>query len=125
MKKITLFILTILLMSSCASVSRYNNYIKTLRTVEQLKSDVDFAYNKLKKHHPNLYQYISKEKLDFKFDSLKLAINKPMTSNDFFFQLSPVIAFIRQGHNRLYPLTKKMTKKEKRVSKNKTPLPVS
>ena len=57
MKKITLFILTILLMSSCASVSRYNNYIKTLRTVEQLKSDVDFAYNKLKKHHPNLYQY--------------------------------------------------------------------
>jgi C-terminal processing protease CtpA/Prc len=80
-----------------------------LHPPEKLRSDVDYAYNKLQKLHPRLYEYISKEDLDFKFDSLKSTLNVPMTSNDFYFRLGPVIAAVRQGHTRLVPLTRKLT----------------
>ncbi|WP_227806008.1 hypothetical protein [Algibacter lectus] len=49
--------------------------------------DIDRVYNQLKKHHPNLYQYTSKTDLDFKFDSLKRAINSPINSRDFYKKL--------------------------------------
>lgn len=69
--------------------------------------------------HPNLNWYISKEDLDFKFDSLKKTINQPLTPVEFYFKLQPVIAKIREGHLSLKIPVKKFNKKEIKVLKNK------
>ncbi|KIA83519.1 hypothetical protein OA84_08400 [Kaistella solincola] len=100
------------LLTSCISVKKFNEGLKKPVSAEKLKADVDFAQHQLEKLHPKLYWYISKEDLDFKFDSLKTTINKPLKPNEFYQKLAPVIADIREGHLRLYSAEKRLTKKE-------------
>ncbi|WP_312766073.1 S41 family peptidase [Epilithonimonas sp.] len=90
--------------------------------VTQLRKDVDFTYDKLKRFHPELYWYISKDDLDRKFDSLKVSLTKPLTPNEFYFQFSPVIANINEGHLRLKAIPRKYTKAEQRAFRMKKPL---
>lgn len=118
-------IILVILFWNCASVKKYNSQINELKSEKQLKSDVDYIYTKLQKLHPELYWYISKKDLDYKFDSLKSTINAPMTSNEFFFKLSPIISSVKQGHMRMYPLTKRFTKKENRILNRKGLSPLS
>src|SRR5665647_536752 len=117
-------LLLIVALQSCASVDKYNAQINTPRSVQDLKSDIDYIQHKLQKLHPDLYHYISKKDLDYKFDSLRASISSPLTSNDFYFRLSPVIASIRQGHTQTFPLTKKLKRSEIKMvnAKGKTPL---
>ncbi|WP_248904314.1 S41 family peptidase [Flavobacterium sp. K5-23] len=89
--------------------------MNNLISVQNLKADVDFTYKKLQKLHPKLYWYISKEELDYKFDSLKTSITKPLTSFEFYKKLSPVVSAVKQGHISISPPTKKRTKKEKKA----------
>lgn len=112
MKKIFLLTVTALLFIECSSVKKHNEHLNDLISEKKLKSDVDFIHNKLEKLHPNLYLYIAKKDLDYKFDSLKTTITKPMTSFDFYRKLSPVIGSVKQGHMFVYPDTKQLTKKE-------------
>ena len=116
-----LFILTFLI--SCVSIKKHNKKISSLHSVESLRLDVDKAYHQLKKHHPNINLYISKERLDFKFDSLKTSITKPLTSYQFYAKITPVTSSIRQGHISVFSPKKKFTKKEKKaLKKTKPPL---
>ncbi|MCW3162525.1 S41 family peptidase [Chryseobacterium oryctis] len=121
MKKYIL-ILFFLIFNSCVSVKKHNEQRASFITPEKLKEDVDFAYSKLKKMHPNLYWYISKESLDHKFDSVKQTINQPLTPLQFYFKLQPVITSIREGHLSLKIPRKKITKREFRNLKHKKPL---
>ena len=111
MKKI-LFLIFLISLTSCTSVKRHNEKLEMLIAPEKLKDDVDFAYKKLQKLHPNLYWYISKKDLDQKFDSLKMTLNKPLKPNDFYWKIAPVIAQIKEGHLRLYSRGKRLTKPE-------------
>lgn len=87
---------------------------------EKLWVDVDFAQKKLEQLHPNLYWYITKNELDYKFDSLKKTITKPITPNEFYHKLAPVIAQVKEGHLQLYSRGKRLTKKEiKNLEKQK------
>ncbi|MFV5693765.1 S41 family peptidase [Flavobacterium sp. LT1R49] len=115
MRKIVLFGFIILFFVQCASIKKHNKHLNDLITEEKLKSDVDYTYRKLQELHPNLYWYINKEALDYKFDSLKSTITKPMTSFNFYKKLSPVVAAVRQGHLFVYPPTKILTKRETRA----------
>ncbi|WP_026718546.1 S41 family peptidase [Flavobacterium antarcticum] len=113
MKKLIFQVLLLLLfITSCTSVKKHNSLVNKPIAVDKLKSDVDFAYLKLQKLHPSLYWYISKEQLDFKFDSLKTTINKPLTSYEFYTKITPVLNEIRQGHLGVYPNSKIWSKKE-------------
>lgn len=112
MKKIVLLAVFALLFIQCTSIKSHNKRLNNLISEKDLKSDVDFIYKKLQKLHPHLYWYISKESLDYKFDSLKTTLTKPMTSFDFYKKLSPVIATVRQGHMAVSPSEKRVTKKE-------------
>ena len=112
MKISTIIVCLILLITSCKSVATYNNEINQTHNIEGLQKDVDIVYKKLKRLHPKLYQYISKEKLDYKFDSLKQAINKPLTSKAFYKKLVAVVKKIGQGHISISPPQKRYTKKE-------------
>lgn len=107
-----LILASLIFLSSCTSVKRHNQKLQTLIPAEQLKADVDFANRKLQRLHPNLYWYISKKDLDYKFDSLKSSINNPLKPNDFYWKLAPVIAQIKEGHLRLISRGKRLTKAE-------------
>jgi hypothetical protein len=114
MKKILFVLLGVLLFTSCASVEKYNRQIAEMHSPTALHEDIDESYEILKRLHPRLYRFVSKDSLDLAFQNLKLKINKPMSSIDFYKELAPVIAKIRQGHTSVAPPFKKMTKKEKK-----------
>ncbi|PIF46370.1 peptidase S41-like protein [Chryseobacterium sp. 52] len=106
-------------LSSCASIRRHNEQRASCIEPDKLKEDVDYAYSKLQKMHPQLYWYISKQDLDYKFDSLKETINQPLTPLQFYFKLQPVIADIREGHLALRIPRKKFTKKQIKALEHK------
>ncbi len=120
LKKSLLFLVSVLLFVSCASVQKYNQQITAMHSVESLHEDVDMAYKKLQKSHPRLYLYTSKSTLDAKFDSLKSAITAPMNSHDFYKKISETVAYVRQGHAGVVAPLKKISKKErKQLNKKK------
>ncbi len=119
MKPIFFYFFIAMFIVSCSSVKTYNAEISKLHPVKGLQNDIDLAYAKLQKLHPKLYQYITKEKLDFKFDSLKTTIKNPMSSHDFYKKLAPVIAEVRQGHLSVSPPKRRFTTKENKLNKKK------
>ena len=125
MKKIILYVFILLFFAQCRSVKKHNEQLTALISVEKLKSDVDFTYKKLQRLHPNLYWYISKKDLDYKFDSLKSTIAVSLTPLAFYKKLSPVVSAVRQGHTFLYPPEKLLTKKETKALLKKGTGPLS
>lgn len=119
MKKLILVCSVFVILASCGSVQKYNEQITALHSVEDLHTDVDKLYKQLKKHHPKLYQYTSKTNLDYKFDSLKQSINKPITSVEFYRKLAPVVTHVRQGHVAVGSVVKRFTKKERKTINKK------
>ncbi|GAA4230742.1 S41 family peptidase [Postechiella marina] len=120
MDKYVLIICIVLTLFSCKSVERYNREVITLHSVADLQKDVDKVYSQLKKHHPKLYQYTSKSVLDYKIDSLKKSITKPINSRAFYKKIAPVLAHVRQGHISVSSASKRFTRKEsKELKKNK------
>ncbi|NHN27537.1 peptidase S41 [Flavobacterium jejuense] len=109
-----------ILLIKCGSVSKHNASLLEPISPKELQKDVDYTYRKLQKMHPQLYLYIDKEQLDFKFDSLKKSIKTPLTSYEFYTKLSPVVAEIKQGHTFTYPNVKKYTKEEKKQLQKET-----
>lgn len=117
-QKLLLFFIVVIFFSNCKSVERYNSELAQPISVAKLQKDIDYTQRKLNRLYPNLYGYISKEKLDYKFDSIRNVVNKPMTSKEFYFVISPVIASVRQGHMTMSPVFPRYTKKEsKRLKK--------
>ena len=98
--------------AQCSTIKRDNAHLHQLISVNQLQKDVDYTHKKFQKLHPKLDYYISKESLDYKFDSLKNTINKPLTPLEFYKKLSPIVAEIKQGHSYVVPPTKEYSKKE-------------
>lgn len=113
------FLTSLSLLISCQSIKQFNSELAQPIPVAKLHKDVDYSYKKLKQLHPKLYWYISKEKLDFKFDSLKKAIQTPMTGLAFYKELSQVTKSIGQGHLGITPSLEKKSKKEEKLLKKK------
>lgn len=114
MKRLLLLTLPLLL-TGCQSVERYNQDISRLKSPEELKADVDYAYRKITKLHPDLYWYIPETELKYKFDSLKATLDRPLNSQAFYEKLAPVVASVRQGHMGLRPPAKRYTKAESKA----------
>lgn len=111
-----------MILFSCQSVKKNNLFLEKEIPAAELKNDVDYTYQKLQKFHPNLYWYITKEELDHKFDSLKTTIHQPLTPNQFYFKLAPIVASINEGHLRLRSVAKRYSKAEQKELKTKKPL---
>jgi hypothetical protein len=125
MRKTVLLLMVLFLFVQCDSVQKYNSHYDALISIEKLKADVDFTYKKLQQLHPNLYGYIDKGALDYKFDSLKKTINKPLKPLDFYKKINPVVAAVRQGHLYVYTPLKRLTKKESKALTKKGTGPFS
>ena len=118
MKKLQLVLVGLLLVS-CNSLEKYNQAILQPQSIEALHEDVDKTYQKLQRNHPRLYQYITKEALEAKFDSLKNTIKQPLTSKQFYKKLAPVVKAVGQGHISVIPPQKKRDKKTRKTYKDK------
>lgn len=113
MKLTSLFTyLFLFLMCSCVSVEKYNAHIDKKIPANKLKKDVDFAYKKLKRYHPKLDMYLAQNELDFKFDSLKKTLTKSLKPNDFYIKFFPIFESLEHGHTYIYPIYKRLNKKE-------------
>jgi len=108
MKKIIL-LLSLISLASCGSVAKYNTQITKTHSKAELQEDIAYAYRILKRNHPDLDEYLPQEQLDYKFDSLKQAI-EPMNTHDFYFALNSVMQNIGQGHTTIGMPLKKQTK---------------
>jgi C-terminal processing protease CtpA/Prc len=116
--KIVLFFATTLLLVNCSSADKFNKKIAQPISVAELQKDIDYVQRKLDKFYPSIDLYIPKQNLDAKFDSLRNAIKQPMTSKEFYFAISPIIASVRQGHMTMSQVPYKLSKKEaKRIKK--------
>lgn len=99
-------------------MKKHNEQLEIPISAENLRKDIDFTKQKLEELHPKLHWYISKKELDFQFDSLKNSIISPLKPNEFYQKLAPIIANIKEGHLRLYPYERRLTKKEIKHLKN-------
>lgn len=118
LRKYLLLVIGSFLSVNCTSVEHYNKKISEPISVEKLQKDINFTQQKLEKYYPNLYGYIPKKELDAKFDSIRIVVSKPMTSKEFYFVISPLIALVRQGHMTMSPALKRLPKSEaKRIKK--------
>jgi hypothetical protein len=111
--RLTFALLIAIIIGGCTSVNQYNRKLAEKKAPKELQEDVDYLYRKLQDYHPQLYWYISKKELDYKFDSLKMSITQPMTSREFYYKVAPVVASIREGHTRVAPLNKSFSAKAK------------
>lgn len=125
MRKYIFYISVVAVLSNCASVEKHNALLETNLSVKQQKADIDYLEKKMHKIQPNLDEFISKEELRRKFDSVRNTINTSLKPNDFFFKVSPLLASIRQGHASMTPLVKRYSKKETRELNKKGLAPVS
>ncbi|QIG88958.1 peptidase S41 [Chryseobacterium sp. POL2] len=121
MQRLYLLVFSMLIIG-CQSVKKANLEFDKKIPVEALRQDIDQSYLALKKFHPELNCYISENDLTKKFDSLKHNINEPLTKQEFYFKLAPVIAKIREGHLRLKIPQRLYTKTEIKKWDKKTPL---
>lgn len=119
MKNLFLFVILCVVLSSCGSIDSYNESVTKFHPVEDLHEDVDKVYKQLKKLHPRLYQFTSKERMDFKFDSLKTAIKNPMTSRKFHKELAKVTKYIGQGHMSVSAPSIRFNRKQRKARRQK------
>ncbi|MGJ8667090.1 MAG: S41 family peptidase [Patiriisocius sp.] len=119
MTKIYYVSFLLVLISSCGSVKKYNEEISKLHSVAELHEDIDKTYIRIQRAHPKLHQYISKERLNNKIDSLKQSISKSMSSKQFYYAFAPVIKSIGQGHIGMAAPILKRTKKERKAYRDK------
>ena len=116
MNKIFTF-LSLIFLSSCVSVQKYNAHIDKKIDVKQLHQDIDYTKDKLLTRHVDIDMYYSKEVIANRFDSFRNTVQQPMFPNDFSKELSKVIASLGHGHTVLSYLQKKSTKEEKKKFK--------
>ncbi|MES2810608.1 MAG: S41 family peptidase [Bacteroidota bacterium] len=94
------YLIILLLLCGCHKDEGQNTnsiFVKTF-TPQRLRQDIDYVRDSLTKKHPNLYWYISKSKLNYQFDSLKKAINTPLTALQFRHKLLHILSGIGDGH---------------------------
>lgn len=92
--------------------------------VSEIKKDIRYIQKKITKLHPSIDWYIPKETLNYKFDSLYQVIQTPLTPNEFFLKISPIVASVRQGHMSMQPLMKRYSNRENKelIKKGTGPL---
>ncbi|MBK9104585.1 MAG: hypothetical protein IPL92_08435 [Saprospiraceae bacterium] len=99
-KHIFILCLTFLSNQALSQVAKFD--LDTF-SVDQLQEDFTFWRHKIEYKHPLLYLYTPKKEVDRCFDSLYQQISYPMTELEFIKLLTPIAAFIQDGHNYVIP----------------------
>ena len=73
----------------------------SLFSTTQLREDFSILRNALEEGHAGLYRYTSKEEMDRLFDKVYNSITEPLTENEFFFKIAPLVSNVHCGHTRV------------------------
>lgn len=109
----------ILIIASCNTRQKYNEALLNAHSEGELLEDFDIMRKTLEEAHPGLNWYISEESLNFKFDSVKALLNKPMKSIEFYNVVAPLISEIKCGHTRMIYPGLKYSREEKNIIREK------
>ena len=104
---------------------------------EKLKADLDYLFKSIEEIHPNMYAYISEAEFAMFRDELYRRVSHPMTRLQFYKEVAPVVAKLKNGHTYVeglavpfdlprYPIELKMVGEDLLVAKSVGPagLPV-
>lgn len=91
-----------ILLTSCTSyrIPRMQQKV----AVKSIHKDINKIEKKLFKMHPDIDLYISKKDLHQSFSTLRQSIDSPMTPQQLYPLVAPIIASIRQGHTTIIPM---------------------
>jgi hypothetical protein len=96
------FLLAAAVVSLAAAVVRADLPAPPRRySVDELRADLALARHALEELHPSLAWYTPEAELDRAFDSAAEAIRQPMTEDQFFELLQPIVVLVRCGHTYL------------------------
>lgn len=65
---------------------------------EQARRDLSVVRNALELRHPEIYRYISKTQFDSYCDSINQKLIRPISSQEFYLMLFPLISSVKCGH---------------------------
>lgn len=82
---------------SCQSQVPPHKQTDTLRPA-QLKEDFQLFRTALEEAHPGLYAFTPKPTFDAAFDSTLALLNRPLSEQEFYKTLTPLITRVRDGH---------------------------
>ena len=110
MQSARLLMLTLLL-SACASVERPSNPVKPHRLIEKAKQtqiapellrlDIEQLVEVIQAVHPDAFQNISQSEFLEQAESIKLAINYPLSRRDFYLRIAPLVTKLRDIHSHI------------------------
>ncbi|SDM31604.1 S41 family peptidase [Kriegella aquimaris] len=69
----------------------------------ELQNDFHFFRTALEEAHPGLYRYTSKAQMDTHFKSIQNSLKTPLSEQEFYKKLLPLISEIGCGHTKLLP----------------------
>lgn len=82
-------------------VEEYKKLKEQQFNAEELNSDLAFLYTSLKKHHPQLYTYTSKDSMDILVEKLKSEIDTTLTLEEFYVLASKLTDAVHCSHTGL------------------------
>ncbi len=101
---ISLFFYWLLLGVIAFNLQAQNTYSADKKiAVKDLKKDFKIVQKALQNGHPGLYTHRPPSAIDSLFDSTLQNLSEPLTENEFYQQLMPLVAQINCAHTRLVP----------------------
>lgn len=79
------------------------NSEEILYPVAELQVDLIYLRGKIEKKHPNIYLYTPEQEMDAAFDSLYNAIDKPMSTLQFYELITTLYPKLKDGHTVFLP----------------------
>jgi C-terminal processing protease CtpA/Prc len=70
---------------------------------EQLRSDLTYFRNALEEVHPAMYRYTAKATFDSLFSATAARLDHPMTQQEFYVTMMPLLVSLRDGHVKWIP----------------------
>lgn len=96
-------ILSLLLITCSFACSSQTPARKTNLTSSELREDYEIFRRALEEAHPALYQYTSKAEFKTAFEQTDVILDRNLTKQEFFKELTPLITKIRCGHVKFMP----------------------
>lgn len=103
MKNPLLLLLAALLIIHSSNAQNVVSEFDEKHSIEEVKSDFEILKFNLEKVHTGLYTYTDKNKMNQSFDSVRATINRPLSSIEFYRQVSVLNSIIKNGHTAILP----------------------
>lgn len=98
---LTLFLILLFdLLAGLNYAQSTNNQLDKKYSIQELKEDFRILRDNLEITNPMLYAYTSKEDMDNAFNQIEESINKPMTSIEFYREITALHKFIKNAHTK-------------------------